>query len=52
MDQLLDHLLDPLTGSPAHGKTVLGAIALHVGDLGFPGLVDIAQLAQSRMNTK
>ena len=35
MDQLLDHLLDPITGSPAHGKTVLGAMALRVDDLFF-----------------
>ena len=37
MDESLEYLLDPVTGSPAHGKKVHGAVALHVDDLFFTG---------------
>ena len=37
VDSILDHLLDPVTGSPAKGKTVIGVIVLHVDDLFITG---------------
>jgi hypothetical protein len=30
---MLEYLLDPIAGSPAAGKTVLGVVCLHVDDL-------------------
>ena len=37
MDDMLDYLLDPVTGSPAVNKTVEGIVCLHVDDLFFTG---------------
>ena len=33
MDIILEHLLDPIAGSPASHMEVLGVVALHAGDL-------------------
>ena len=35
MDSILEHLLDPISGSPANHKEVLGLVVLHVDDV-FP----------------
>jgi len=33
IDEVLDYMLDPIAGSPAHERTVQGIICLHVDDL-------------------
>ena len=33
MDSILEHLLDPITGSPTNQMKVLGLVVLHVDDL-------------------
>jgi hypothetical protein len=37
MDSLLEHFLDPISGSPANHKEVLGLVVLHVDDLFLAG---------------
>ena len=37
LDTVLEYLLDPITGSPAKGCQVEGAVVLHVDDLLFTG---------------
>ena len=37
MDAVLEQILDPITGSPAKNKTVLGVACLHVDDLLLTG---------------
>ena len=49
VDQMLDYLLDPIAGSPAAGRTVLGIVALHVDDLFMTGNAQFEQLVISRL---
>ena len=37
MDIILEHLLNPISGSPANHKEVLGLVAVHVYDLFLAG---------------
>ena len=33
LEQAVDYILDPITGSKAHNQTVLAIVLIHVGDL-------------------
>ena len=35
LDEALELLLDPITGSPAHGREVVGILLIHVDDSFF-----------------
>ena len=37
LDEALELLLDPITGSPAHGREVVGILLIHVDDSFFTG---------------
>ena len=43
-DDILEYLLDPVTGSPAKGRRAIGVVALHVDDLFMTGTAEFEKL--------
>ena len=43
LQKALDMLVDPITGSPSKGKTVVGIVSIHVDDLFYCGNDDFIQ---------
>ena len=48
-DDILEYLLDPVSGSPAEGRKVEGAVALHVDDLFMTGTPEFEKRVLQRI---
>ena len=49
LDRITDYLLDPVTGSPAHNKRVIGVLCIHVDDLFFTGTRECCKLLEKEL---
>ena len=48
-DNILEYLLDPVTGSPARGRSAIGVVSLHVDDLFMTGTPEFEKLALQKI---
>ena len=49
MDSILEHVLDPISGSPSNHEEVLGLVVLHVDDLFLTGSPEFERQVVNRI---